>query len=115
AQRAEPRTAGRANCGQRTSPCGETGGGRRGAGTVKSDDPTGENPPIELERFPVPDDPQRAAKIPEPDPHYVDLGMLYRFAQVEAVRREGYDGMVPLHVAVRGHMGTGKDHDIEQF
>ena len=86
-----------------------------GAETVKFEDPTGENPPIELERFPVPDDPQRAAKIPEPDPHYVDLGMLYRFAQVEAVRREGYDGMVPLHVAVRGHMGTGKDHDIEQF
>ena len=27
----------------------------------------------------------------------------------------GAEGLVPLHVAVRGHMGTGKDHDIEQF
>jgi MoxR-like ATPase len=57
----------------------------------------------------------RVRKIPEPDPHYVDLGMLYRFAQVEQARRAGADGLVPLHVAVRGHMGTGKDHDIEQF
>jgi MoxR-like ATPase len=41
--------------------------------------------------------------------------MLYRFAQVEAVRQESPDGFIPLHVAVRGHMGTGKDHDVEQF
>lgn len=85
------------------------------ATTVKFEDPTGVGPPIELARFSEPEDPQRAGKIPEPDPHYVDLGMLYRFAQVEAVRRENFAGLVPLHVAVRGHMGTGKDHDIEQF
>lgn len=85
------------------------------AATVKFEDPTGDGPPVELARFPVPDDAQRAGKIPDPDPHYVDLGMLYRFAQVEAVRREEFAGLVPLHVAVRGHMGTGKDHDIEQF
>jgi MoxR-like ATPase len=54
-------------------------------------------------------------KIPEPDPHYVDLGMLYRFAQLEQARVSGAEGLIPLHVAVRGHMGTGKDHDIEQF
>jgi MoxR-like ATPase len=83
--------------------------------TVKFEDPTGDSPAIELSRFSLPEDPRRARKIPEPDPHYVDLGMLYRFAQVEAVRREGYEGLVPLHLAVRGHMGTGKDHDIEQF
>lgn len=41
--------------------------------------------------------------------------MLYRFAQVEQARRSGAEGLVPLHIAVRGHMGTGKDHDIEQF
>ena len=41
--------------------------------------------------------------------------MLYRFAQMEQARRHGTDGLVPLHIAVRGHMGTGKDHDIEQF
>lgn len=83
--------------------------------TVTFEDPGGDGAPIELEVFAEPDDSVRAGKIPEPDPHYVDLGMLYRFAQVEAVRREDVDGFVPLHVAVRGHMGTGKDHDIEQF
>lgn len=82
---------------------------------VQFTDPTGEGPPIELTPFEPPDTDQRAGKIPEPDPHYVDLGMLYRFAQVEQVRREHPDGFVPLHLAVRGHMGTGKDHDIEQF
>lgn len=87
--------------------------------TVVFEDPRGEGPPIELEKFEVPTDLEdadlRMRKIPEPDPHYVDLGMLYRFAQVEQARRSGMDGLVPLHVAVRGHMGTGKDHDIEQF
>lgn len=93
----------------------QKGGFLMGADTVVFEDPSGEGRPIELERFSPPDDAQRAGKIPEPDPHYVDLGMLYRFAQVEAVRREDLDGFVPLHLAVRGHMGTGKDHDIEQF
>lgn len=87
--------------------------------TVKFDDPAGQGPPIQLERFEVPDDLEdselRKRKIPEPDPHYVDLGMLYRFAQVEEARQTGMDGLIPLHIAVRGHMGTGKDHDIEQF
>jgi len=87
--------------------------------TVVFEDPLEAGPPLEIEKFEVPDDvpdaPMRLGKIPEPDPHYVDLGMLYRFAQVEAVRQENPDGFVPLHVAVRGHMGTGKDHDVEQF
>jgi MoxR-like ATPase len=87
--------------------------------TVTFEDPRGEGPPIELERFEIdsklPDHELRARKVPVPDPHYVDLGMLYRFAQLEEARRSGADGLVPLHVAVRGHMGTGKDHDIEQF
>ena len=83
-------------------------------------DPTGEGDPITLDAVAVPtegieDFHQRVAKIPEPDPHYVDVGMLYRFAQVEKIRRERPEGTVPLHLAVRGHMGTGKDHDIEQF
>ena len=86
---------------------------------VVFEDPSGVGDPIELERFvvpaDVPDRAQREAKVPEPDPHYVDLGMLYRFAQIEQVRRAEPEGFVPLHVAVRGHMGTGKDHDIEQF
>lgn len=87
--------------------------------TVVFEDPLGHGEPIELDRFEVAssldDHSQRIGKIPEPDPHYVDLGVLYRFAQVEAVRRAHPEGFVPLHLAVRGHMGTGKDHDIEQF
>ena len=83
------------------------------------EDPTGEEAPITLETVEVDnkldDYDLRMRKIPEPDPHYVDLGMLYRFAQIEKARSEGAQGLVPLHVAVRGHMGTGKDHDIEQF
>ena len=86
---------------------------------MKFEDPSGEGKPIELEKFEVPDSIDdtdlRLRKIPEPDPHYVDLGMLYRFAQLEEARRDGVDGLIPLHVAVKGHMGTGKDHDIEQF
>jgi MoxR-like ATPase len=86
---------------------------------VSISDPAGIGPPISLDRFEVPrnleDHQQRVGKIPEPDPHYVDLGMLYRFAQIEAVRRSEPEGFAPLHLAVRGHMGTGKDHDIEQF
>ena len=87
--------------------------------TAIFEDPTGEGPRIELEKFTVDDDLSdaelRNRKVPLPDPHYVDLGMLYRFAQMEQARRHGADGLVPLHIAVRGHMGTGKDHDIEQF
>ena len=86
---------------------------------VVFEDPTGAEAPVTLEKFSVPSDlldyGQRIGKIPQPDPHYVDLGMLYRFAQIEQVHRQKPEGFVPLHLAVRGHMGTGKDHDIEQF
>jgi len=82
-------------------------------------DPTGEGKPVELEVFRLPkshpDHAQRSAKIPEADPYYLDLGMLYRLARLEGVRRSGAEGLVPLHLALRGHMGTGKDHDLEQF
>lgn len=87
--------------------------------TVTFTDPTGQGKPIKLKPFRIDpslsDHSQRAAKIPQPDPHYVDLGMLYRFAQVEQIRRNGKLGFAPLHTAIRGHMGTGKDHDIEQW
>jgi len=86
---------------------------------VTFEDPTGDGPPIKLDVFEVDDDvasrEMRVQKIPEPDPYYIDMGMLYRFAQVEKVRRAHPDDGVVLHLAVRGHMGTGKDHDIEQF
>lgn len=88
------------------------------AETVTFEDPAGEGPSIELDVFELgsdlPDRDQRASKIPEPDPHYVDLGMLYRLAALERVRREWMSD-TPLHLALRGHMGTGKDHDLEQF
>lgn len=87
--------------------------------TVIFEDPAGEGKPIELETFEVPKDlpdrEQRVGKIPEPDPFYVDLGMLYRLARLERVRRDHAGEQVPLHLALRGHMGTGKDHDLEQF
>ena len=86
--------------------------------TVTFTDPTGERKPIELAVFAVPadlpDHDQRVGKIPALDPHYVDLGMLYKLAALEAVRRVGITD-TPLHAALRGHMGTGKDHDLEQF
>ncbi|MGA7096151.1 MAG: MoxR family ATPase [Acidimicrobiia bacterium] len=86
---------------------------------VTFEDPAGVGPNITLDKFEVPagveDHDLRLRKIPEPDPHYVDLGMLYRFAQLEKARASNAEGLIPLHVAVRGHMGTGKDHDIEQF
>jgi len=81
-------------------------------------DPTGEGSPVELDTVVVPPDlpdlDQRAGKIPQPDPYYVDLGMLYKLALLERVRRDRVPE-TPLHVALRGHMGTGKDHDLEQF
>ena len=86
--------------------------------TVTFEDPTGDGKPIDLEVAEVPADLSdrelREQHIPELDPYYVDLGMLYRLAQLEVVRR-GYFSDTPLHLALRGHMGTGKDHDLEQF
>ncbi len=88
------------------------------AETITFTDPGGDGAPIGLETFPVPENlpdyEQRVGKIPEPDPYYVDLGMLYRLALIEEVRRREVIH-APLHVALRGHMGTGKDHDLEQF
>jgi len=86
--------------------------------TVTFEDPAGEGKPIELEVSNVPEDlpdyESRIQHVPEPDPYYIDLGMLYRLAALEKVRRENF-ARTPLHLALRGHMGTGKDHDLEQF
>ena len=88
------------------------------AKTVKFEDPSGRHKPITLKTSVVsdelPDREARCAHIPDLDPYYVDLGMLYRLAQLEIVRRD-YFSDTPLHLALRGHMGTGKDHDLEQF
>jgi MoxR-like ATPase len=86
--------------------------------TVVFTDPAGDGQPVELPITEVDssltDYEHRIGHIPEPDPDYVDLGMLYRLALLESVRRAHF-GTHPLHLALRGHMGTGKDHDIEQF
>ena len=86
--------------------------------TVVFTDPEGIGKPVELAVTAVDksvvDLEHRMEHIPEPDPHYVDLGMLYKLAKLESVRRGHFDKN-PLHLALRGHMGTGKDHDLEQF
>jgi len=86
--------------------------------TVTFEDPTGMGKPIELPTATIPkgvsDAKLRRDHIPEPDPFYVDLGMLYRLAMLEQTRTRRFAG-IPLHLALRGHMGTGKDHDLEQF
>lgn len=88
------------------------------AKTVTFEDPHGIGEPITLEKAVIPSDlpdaDVRRDHIPEPDPYYVDLGMLYRLAALEQVRERRFEG-IPLHLALRGHMGTGKDHDLEQF
>ncbi len=85
---------------------------------VTFEDPAGVDEPVELTTVEVPKDvpdyEQRIRHIPEPDPYYVDLGMLYKLAKLEYVRRSSFAD-TPLHTALRGHMGTGKDHDLEQF
>ena len=86
--------------------------------TVTFNDPTGEGPPVALTTAEIPSDvldrELRVEHIPSPDPYYVDLGMLYGLARLEEVRRL-HLADTPLHLALRGHMGTGKDHDLEQF
>ena len=57
----------------------------------------------------------RAERIPNIDKNYVDLGIQFRLAQLINSKNESFKNEVPIHVALKGHMGTGKDHDIEQF
>lgn len=86
--------------------------------TVTFVDPSGNGPDVDLPVTTIPKDvPDRNYRrdhIPTEDPYYVDLGMMYRLARLEQVRRSHFTG-TPLHLALRGHMGTGKDHDLEQF
>lgn len=88
------------------------------ANTVTFTDPTGAGPDVVLKTADIPKDlPDhdiRKDHIPSSDPYYVDLGMQYRLARLEEIRRAHFTES-PLHLALRGHMGTGKDHDLEQF
>jgi MoxR-like ATPase len=88
------------------------------AKTMVFTDPAGSGPDVELPMADVskdlPDYESRMDHIPTEDPYYVDLGMQYQLAALEKVRTEHFMDS-PLHLALRGHMGTGKDHDLEQF
>ncbi|GMQ92928.1 MAG: hypothetical protein BMS9Abin12_0405 [Acidimicrobiia bacterium] len=88
------------------------------ADTITFIDPIGAGPDVELPATDIPknvkDRDIRLDHIPKEDPFYVDLGMQYRLARLEEVRRAHFTES-PLHLALRGHMGTGKDHDLEQF
>ena len=57
----------------------------------------------------------RAERIPNIDKNYVDLGIQFRLAQLINSKNVSFKNEIPIHVALKGHMGTGKDHDIEQF
>jgi len=81
-------------------------------------DPSGQEPDVTLPKTEIPKDlpdaETRRNHIPSEDPYYVDLGMMYKLARLEEIRRANFSD-TPLHLALRGHMGTGKDHDLEQF
>ena len=81
-------------------------------------DPAGAGPDVVIAIPEIGDDIRdkeiRMDHIPTEDPYYVDLGMQYRLARLEEIRRKHFTDS-PLHLALRGHMGTGKDHDLEQF
>ena len=57
----------------------------------------------------------RLNRVPEIDNYYVDFGTQFRLAQVMEAKLNTFKNELPIHIALKGHMGTGKDHDIEQF
>ena len=57
----------------------------------------------------------RLERIPTVDENYVDLGTQYKLAKIIKSKKETFDNEIPIHIALKGHMGTGKDHDIEQL
>ena len=71
---------------------------------ARFEDSTGNGRAVELEVITVPADlddyDQRVGRVPEPDPYYVDLGMLYQLALIEEVRRRDVVH-APIHVALR--------------
>ena len=57
----------------------------------------------------------RSERIPSVDENYVDLGTQYKLAKIIESKQLTFNNEIPIHVALKGHMGTGKDHDIEQL
>ena len=57
----------------------------------------------------------RKNRIPAVDEYYVDLGTQFKLARAIYAKLNEFNNSIPIHIALKGHMGTGKDHDIEQF
>ena len=86
---------------------------------VKFENPSKQKSYIELNECvldkKIDDYESRLIRVPEIDDYYVDLGTQFRIAQVMEAKLNAFKNELPIHVALKGHMGTGKDHDIEQF
>jgi MoxR-like ATPase len=86
---------------------------------VKFENPSKQKSYIELNECvldkKIDDYESRLNRVPETDDYYVDLGTQFRLAQVMEAKLNAFKNELPIHVALKGHMGTGKDHDIEQF
>ncbi len=63
----------------------------------------------------LPDHAARSERIPKVDKNYVDLGTQYKLAKIIESKHKTFNNEIPIHIALKGHMGTGKDHDIEQL
>src|SRR5210317_2626614 len=63
----------------------------------------------------LPDHAARSERIPKVDKNYVDLGTQYKLAKIIESKQKTFHNEIPIHIALKGHMGTGKDHDIEQL
>ena len=63
----------------------------------------------------LPDHAARSERIPKEDKNYVDLGTQYKLAKIIESKQKTFNNEIPIHIALKGHMGTGKDHDIEQL
>ena len=57
----------------------------------------------------IPDYKSRAERIPELDKNYVDFGIQYKLAQIIKSKEDTFKNEIPIHIALKGHMGTGKD------
>ena len=86
---------------------------------VKFENPSKQKKYIELNECvldkKIDDYESRLNRVPEIDDYYVDLGTQFRLAQVMEAKLNAFKNELPIHVALKGHMGTGKHHDIEQF
>ena len=57
----------------------------------------------------------RSERIPSVDENYVDLGTQYKLAKIIESKQLTFNNEIPIHDALKGHMGTGKEQDIEHL